>query len=152
MGVSPLIKHENLAYISLGNRTTSGRSAAVEKSRLTNRGKSRTTFCSTQGPPSRSKLLFNRCALNGPERVSKHGDAYLRTLLIHGARSVIRVAERKANHAGSWLANLMGRRHKNVIAVALANKNARIVWVLNDPVWATTRLVVARHWLEHHLE
>ena len=58
--------------------------------------------------------------------ISKRGDSYLRTLLIHGARSVIRVAERKAKHAGSWLSGLMGRRHKNVAAVALANKNARI--------------------------
>jgi transposase len=62
--------------------------------------------------------------------ISKRGDTYLRTLLIHGARAVIRVAERKASHAGSWLANLMGRRNKNVAAVALANKNARIVWAL----------------------
>jgi transposase len=62
--------------------------------------------------------------------ISKHGDTYLRTLLIHGARAVIRVAERKANHAGSWLAGVMGRRNKNVAAVALANKNARIVWAL----------------------
>jgi hypothetical protein len=58
------------------------------------------------------------------------GDSYLRTLLIHGARAVIRVAERKAQHAGSWLAGLMGRRNKNVAAVALANKNVRIVWAL----------------------
>lgn len=62
--------------------------------------------------------------------ISKRGDTYLRTLLIHGARAVIRVAERKANHAGSWLAGVMGRRNKNVAAVALANKNARIVWAL----------------------
>ena len=62
--------------------------------------------------------------------ISKRGDTYLRTLLIHGARAVIRVAERKVNHAGSWLAGVMGRRHKNVAAVALANKNARIVWAL----------------------
>ena len=62
--------------------------------------------------------------------ISKRGDSYLRTLLIHGARAVIRVAERKASHAGSWLAQLMGRRHPNVAAVALANKNARIVWAL----------------------
>jgi len=62
--------------------------------------------------------------------ISKRGDSYLRTLLIHGARSVLRVAERKAQHAGSWLANLMGRRNKNVAAVALANKNARIIWAL----------------------
>lgn len=62
--------------------------------------------------------------------ISKRGDTYLRTLLIHGARAVIRVAERKANHAGSWLAGVMERRNPNVAAVALANKNARIVWAL----------------------
>ena len=62
--------------------------------------------------------------------ISKRGDSYLRTLLIHGARAVLRVAERKANYAGSWLANLMSRRHQNVAAVALANKNARIIWAL----------------------
>ena len=62
--------------------------------------------------------------------ISKRGDGYLRTLLIQGARAVIRVAERKADHAGSWLARLLGRQHPNVAAVALANKNARIVWAL----------------------
>ena len=62
--------------------------------------------------------------------ISKRGDSYLRTLLIHGARAVIRVAERKAGYAQSWLARLMGRRNKNVAAVALANKNARTVWAL----------------------
>jgi transposase len=62
--------------------------------------------------------------------ISKRGDTYLRTLLIHGARAVIRVAERKVDHAGSWLGQLMRRRNKNVAAVALANKNARTVWAL----------------------
>jgi transposase len=62
--------------------------------------------------------------------ISKRGDSYLRTLLIHGARAVLRVAERKAQHADSWLAGVMGRRNHNVAAVALANKNARIVWAL----------------------
>jgi len=62
--------------------------------------------------------------------ISKRGDTYVRTLLIHGARAVIRVADRKAQHAGSWLAEVMGRRNKNVAAVALANKNARIIWAL----------------------
>ncbi len=61
--------------------------------------------------------------------ISKRGDSYLRTLLIHGARSVIRVAAHKAE-ADSWLINLMARRNKNVAAVALANKNARIIWAL----------------------
>lgn len=62
--------------------------------------------------------------------ISKRGDVYLRTLLIHGARAVIRVAERKLAHAGSWLAGITERRNKNVAAVALANKNARIAWAL----------------------
>lgn len=61
--------------------------------------------------------------------ISKRGDTYLRTLLIHGARSVIRFAENKAEPDG-WLRKLMARRNKNVAAVALANKNARIVWAL----------------------
>jgi transposase len=62
--------------------------------------------------------------------ISKHGDSYLRTLLIHGARAVIRHAQRKINLAPNWLGSLLGRRNKNVAAVALANKNARIVWAL----------------------
>lgn len=62
--------------------------------------------------------------------ISKRGDSYLRTLLIHGARAVLRVAEHKAEHAGSWLAKIMARRNHNVAAVALANKNARIIWAL----------------------
>lgn len=61
--------------------------------------------------------------------ISKRGDSYLRTLLIHGARAVIRHAERRVNAYG-WLKNLLARRHKNVAAVALANKNARTVWAL----------------------
>lgn len=61
--------------------------------------------------------------------ISKRGDTYLRTLMIHGARAVIRFAESKADPDG-WLRKLMARRNKNVAAVALANKNARIVWAL----------------------
>jgi transposase len=61
--------------------------------------------------------------------MSKRGDAYLRTLLIHGARSVIHWARRSGNRE-SWLAKLIDRRNANVAAVALANKNARIVWAL----------------------
>ena len=61
--------------------------------------------------------------------IRKRGDTYLRTLLIHGARAVIRFAENKAEPE-SWLRKLMVRRNKNVVAVALANRNARIVWAL----------------------
>lgn len=61
--------------------------------------------------------------------ISKRGDSYLRTLLIHGARAVIRASGGKAD-ADRWLAQLTTRRNKNVAAVALANKNARIIWAL----------------------
>ncbi len=62
--------------------------------------------------------------------ISKRGDAYLRTLLIHGARAVVAQAAKRPGRLDGWLARLMVRRHKNVVAVALANKNARTVWAL----------------------
>lgn len=62
--------------------------------------------------------------------ISKRGDTYLRTLLIHGARSAILAAQRKAMKEDSWLGKLLLRRNPNVAAVALANKNARVVWAL----------------------
>ena len=61
--------------------------------------------------------------------MSKRGDAYLRTMLIHGARSVIYRATQKAD-PDSWLVKLTTRRNKNIAAVAMANKTARTVWAL----------------------
>ena len=63
-------------------------------------------------------------------RISKRGDVYLRTMLIHGARSVIAQIERKSDQADEWLKKLLARRNKNIAAVALAAKNARIAWAL----------------------
>lgn len=62
--------------------------------------------------------------------ISKRGDSYLRTLLIHGARAVIAQVERKPDQCDRWLKDLLGRRNKNIAAVALAAKNARIAWAL----------------------
>jgi transposase len=61
--------------------------------------------------------------------MSKRGDTYLRTLLIHGARSAI-VAAQRWHKPNAWLEGLLTRRHPNVAAVALANKNVRTVWAL----------------------
>lgn len=58
--------------------------------------------------------------------ISKRGDVYLRTLLIHGARSVIR---HQKEHT-PWLEKLLLRRPHNAAAVALANKMARTIWAL----------------------
>jgi transposase len=60
--------------------------------------------------------------------ISKRGDKFLRTLLIHGARSVIRFSETKTDKRNRWVNELIARRNKNVATVALANKNARIIW------------------------
>lgn len=61
--------------------------------------------------------------------ISKRGNTYLRSMLIHGARAVIRHLNPK-RAVSQWLRELLCRRHKNVVIVALANKLARIVWAL----------------------
>lgn len=60
--------------------------------------------------------------------ISKRGDRYLRTLMIHGARAVLGKAGGKTDPRSQWIGRMRERRHPNVVAVALANKNARIVW------------------------
>lgn len=62
--------------------------------------------------------------------ISKRGDAYLRTLLIHGARSVIKTCKDKDDKLSRWVQSLCSRRNKNVAAVALANKTMRMAWAL----------------------
>ena len=66
--------------------------------------------------------------------ISKRGDSYLRTLLIHGARSALLAEQRRLDRgegpADTWLTGLLQRRNPNIAAVALANKNARIIWAL----------------------
>ncbi len=61
--------------------------------------------------------------------MSKLGDAYVRTLLGHGARAVIYPARPDPSGTG-WLHMLTGRRNGNVAAMALANQSARSAWVL----------------------
>lgn len=62
--------------------------------------------------------------------ISKRGDSYLRTLLIHGGRSVVKAAANKDDTQSRWINDLVKRRNKNIAAVAVANKNARIAWTL----------------------
>ena len=62
--------------------------------------------------------------------ISKRGDRYLRTLMIHGARAVLAKAGGKQDPKSRWINQMRERRHPNVVAVALANKTARIVWSL----------------------
>jgi transposase len=62
--------------------------------------------------------------------ISKRGDAYLRTILIHGARAVVASAKKKDDHLSRWVTELAERRHPNVAAVALANKTVRMAWAM----------------------
>ncbi len=62
--------------------------------------------------------------------ISKRGDKYLRTLLIHGARSVLHCLKNKDDRCKKWVSQLNERSNHNVAAVGLANKMARIVWVI----------------------
>ena len=62
--------------------------------------------------------------------ISKRGDRYLRSLLVHGARSVVRFAANKDDRLSRWINKLKARRGANKTAVALANKLARIGWAI----------------------
>jgi transposase len=60
--------------------------------------------------------------------ISKRGNVYLRTLLIHGARSVLQLAGQRTDAKSRWAERLRQRRGNNIAAVALAAKHARIIW------------------------
>jgi transposase len=62
--------------------------------------------------------------------ISKRGDTYLRRLLIHGARAVMRWVERKTDALSCWARAVLARRHTNIAVVALANKLARITYAV----------------------
>ena len=62
--------------------------------------------------------------------ISKRGDVYLRTLLVHGARSALRVSGKKTDRTSLWVMNLKARSNENVACIVLANKNARTIWAL----------------------
>ncbi len=74
--------------------------------------------------------------------ITKRGDTYLRTLLIHGARSALRCAGDKPDKMLCWASKLAQRSQYNLAAVALANKMARTVWAILAhersyvPVWS----------------
>jgi transposase len=62
--------------------------------------------------------------------ITKRGNSYLRYLLVHGARAVVRTAGAKTDPRSRWLQALQARAGHNRTCVALANKNARIIWAV----------------------
>ena len=69
--------------------------------------------------------------------ISKRGDAYLRKLLVHGARAVLRHAKDRDDGLSRWLKSMTARKHPNVVSVALANETARVAWAIvhNDTAY-----------------
>jgi transposase len=63
-------------------------------------------------------------------RISKRGDRYLRSLLVHGARSVVIQAAKKDDRLSRWINKVRAERGFNKVVVALANKMARIGWAI----------------------
>jgi transposase len=84
-------------------------------------------FAAWLGLVPRQYASGNRTHLLG---ISKRGDRYLRTLLIHGARAAVATAHTKSDRRHRWIQQLLERRGKNRTIVALANKNARTIWAL----------------------
>ena len=80
-------------------------------------------------------LVPKQHSSGGKERllgISKGGDTYIRTTLIHGARSVLLWAKKKTDSKSMWLKQLKDRRGGNIAAVALANKIARTAWAITN--------------------
>ena len=90
-------------------------------------------FYSARGEPKSRRfrgLLLHRRSQSLPGRISKRGDGYIRRLLVHGARSVLRWRRAKPGTGPGWTDRLLARRPTNVVLVAMANKTARVAWAL----------------------
>lgn len=109
-GVGPVVATALVAALGSGEGFTRGRDFAV-----------------TLG------LTPKHTGTGGKDRIlgiSKRGDSYLRTVLIHGARAAVYKAKGKTDPLSRWINALLERRHPNVVIVALANKTARMAWAL----------------------
>ena len=80
-------------------------------------------FAAWAGLVPRHTRTGGRIQMHG---ISKRGNRYLRTLLIHGARSVLT----NSKTLPAWITRLLARRPRNVVIVALANRMARMIWAL----------------------
>jgi len=78
-------------------------------------------------------LVPKQCSTGGKPvlgRITKRGNVYLRTLLIHGARAVLQLTPKRTDAKSVWVEALRQRRGDNIAAVALAAKHARILRAL----------------------
>ena len=109
-GVGPMTATALVAAVGKGEHFTRGRQMAA-----------------SVGLTPRQHSSGNKERLLG---ISKRGDPYLRSLLVHGARATIWAARNKEDHLSRWVTGLAARRHPNIAAVALANKTVRMAWAM----------------------
>lgn len=108
----------------IGPLTASALIAAVGDARQFRNGRQLAAFL---GLTPRQHSSGGKTRLLG---IHKRGDSYVRGLLVHGARAVLRTAADKLDERSRWLTSLSTRRHRNIATVAQANKTARIAWAM----------------------
>lgn len=116
--------HRLTAIPGVGYITASAIVAAVGDVSVFKNGRE---FAAWLGLTPREYSTGGRQRLHG---ISKRGDVYIRTLLVHGARIALRYAPRHNNRQSRWALDLMQRKGTNRTVVAMANKNARVIWAL----------------------
>ncbi|STX81222.1 transposase [Legionella busanensis] len=113
-----------LSIPGIGEVTATAMVAAVPNANAFKNGRHMAAWL---GLVPRQSLSGNKQLLLG---ISKRGDRYLRTLLIHGARAAHCRCKNRDSQYGEWLTRKKETLSLNKAAVALANKNARIIWSL----------------------
>jgi len=108
----------------LGFLTASALSASVGNARQFENGRQMSAWI---GLVPRQHSSGGKTVLLG---ITKKGDKYLRTLLIHGARAALKAYQKKPDQMPTWLQQLLQRKHPNVVCVALASRNARVAWAM----------------------
>jgi transposase len=113
-----------MAIEGIGPVTATALVASVGEARAFKSGRE---FAAWLGLTPRQNSSGGRTKLGA---ISKRGDVVLRTLLIHGTRSVLRLTAKRTDAKSRWAEALKERACANVAAVALAAKNARIIWAM----------------------
>jgi transposase len=116
--------HKLAEVEGVGTLTATALIASVGDSRIFDNGRQMAAWL---GLVPRQSSTGGKTVLLG---ITKRGNRYLRTLLIHGARAVLRYAPNKSDARSRWITSIKDRRGSNIAAVSLANKNARILWAL----------------------
>jgi transposase len=116
--------HRLMSIPGLGPVTATALVAAVDNGQAFGRARDLAAWL---GLVPRQHSTGGRARLGG---ISKGGNRYLRTLLVHGARALRRSHQARSGRLGAWLAALERRAHSNKVTIALANKLARIAWAV----------------------